>query len=204
MKTLRIWRNIFIVLVAFSLTSCNDDDDDKVSNTDAQRALFELKKDYTGELKYGLKDENFRTTIENVVVKSAEDIRLDIPLDLIAEQVKDETIAQQIREWKTAQVRATYQFKRVDNSYFSFNLYTEMVPDERFAYPITRTSVVVSEGLQLIFNNNYTGAYQHETEALTFNLCVDKVLINNEPLENFKPIVYSYGGNARTKNERVL
>ena len=187
MKTLHLYRIFFVLLAVFSIASCRKDDDKTVSEADINRALFEMKKDYIGELKYGLKGESARQTLENVVVRSAEELLISIPLDPIADQVKDEAVARQLREWKTAKVRATCQFSHVEQEYFSFSLMTEMVPGQ--------------ESLHLQFNQNYTGDYQKSGEALTFNVCVDKVLIDGEPLEGFKPVIFRYGGNAHRIGE---
>lgn len=182
MKTLNLCSIAFVLLAAFSIASCSKDNGKTVSEADVNRALFEMKKDYIGELKYGLKGESARQTLENVVVRSAEDILVSIPLDPVADQVKDEAVARQLREWKTAKVRATCKFSHVEQEYFSFGLVTEMVPGQG--------------SLQLQFNQNYTGDYQKSGEALTFNVCVDKVLIDGEPLDGFKPVIFRYGGNA--------
>ena len=198
MKTTKIWRHAFTLLAAFSLASCSSDDDSKVSDADILRALFEMKKDYNGELKYGLKDEGSRKTIEGIVAQSAEGIRLTIPLEPIAEQVNDEAIAQKLREWQSADVYARYEFISVEDDYFSFRLRTEMYPDERFAEPITRTQPIEYGGLTLLFNQNYTGEYQKPLEALSFNICIGNVLINREPLDGFKPIIFRYEGYGKT------
>lgn len=187
-----------MMLAAFSLASCSSDDD-KVSEADINRALFEMKKGYIGELKYGLKDENWSKTVEGVVAQSAEGIRLSIPLEPIAEQVKDEATAQKLREWHTADVYARYEFVSVEDEYFSFRLHTEMSPDERFAEPITRTQPVEYGGLTLLFNQNYTGEYQKYNESLSFNICIGGILINREYVEGFKPIVFRYEGHGDTR-----
>lgn len=187
-----------MMLAAFSLASCSSDDD-KVSEADINRALFEMKKGYIGELKYGLKDENWSKTVEGVVAQSAEGIRLSIPLEPIAEQVKDEATAQKLREWQTADVYARYEFVSVEDEYFSFRLHTEMSPDERFAEPITRTQPVEYGGLTLLFNQNYTGEYQKYNESLSFNICIGGILINREYVEGFKPIVFRYEGHGDTR-----
>ena len=195
---MKIWRIALMMLAAFSLASCSSDDD-KVSEADINRALFEMKKGYIGELKYGLKDENWSKTVEGVVAQSAEGIRLSIPLEPIAEQVKDEATAQKLREWQTADVYARYEFVSVEDEYFSFRLHTEMSPDERFAEPITRTQPVEYGGLTLLFNQNYTGEYQKYNESLSFNICIGGILINREYVEGFKPIVFRYEGHGDTR-----
>ncbi len=194
MKSLKIWRITLIMLAAVSLASCNSDDDEIPSEDYTFRALAEMKNPYIGQLKYGLKDEGTRQTIDNVVAESAEELLLEIPLEPIAAQVQDEAVAKQLREWKTAKVRATYNFNNIEDEYFSFGLRTELVPDERYARPFTRTSFAEYEGLQLLFSQDYTGEYQKPNEALSFNICVDKVLINQEPLEDFKPVIFRYEG----------
>jgi hypothetical protein len=196
MKTRNLCRIAFVLLAAFSIASCRKDDGENVSEADTNRALFEMKKDYVGELKFGLKDEGARRTLEGVIVRSAEELLISIPLDPVADQVKDESVARQLREWKTAKVRATCKFYCVEQDFFSFNLRTEMVPDERFSKPLTRTSVMKYGGLHLQFNQNHTGNYQKVGEALTFNVCVDNVFIDSEPLDGFKPVIFTYGGNA--------
>ena len=196
---MKIWRLAFAMLAAIFLASCSSDEDDKVSEADINRALFELKKEYTGELKYGLKDEGSRKTVKGVVAQSAEGIRLTIPLEPIAAQVKDEAIAQKLREWQTADVYARYEFISVEDDYYSFRLRTEMFPDERFAEPLTRTQPVEYGGLTLLFNQNYTGEYQKPLEALSFNICVGGILINRESVEGFKPIIFRYEGRGHTR-----
>ncbi|MBQ9286200.1 MAG: hypothetical protein IJ209_07980 [Bacteroidaceae bacterium] len=196
---MKIWRLAFAMLAAFSLASCSSDDDGKVSDADINRALFEMKKEYRGELQYGQKDEGSRKTEEGVVAQSAEGIRLTIPLEPIAAQVKDAAIAQKLREWQTADVFARYEFISVEDEYYSFRLRTEMYPDERFAEPITRTQPVQYGGLTLLFNQNYTGEYQKPLEALSFNICIAGILINREYVEGFKPIIFRYEGRGHTR-----
>ena len=195
MKRMKIWRNIFIMLAAFSLASCSSDDDDTISEAEANRALFVMKKDYIGKLRCSIKNESTRQTLQNVIVRSDKELQMEIPLDLIADQVKDETIAKKIREWETAKIQAPYEFIIVDGEYFSFHLFPEMAPDERFTKPITRSNKAENEGLQLMFDTNYTGSYT-SNEGLIFNINVCNVLINHKPVEGFKPVVYTYEGEA--------
>ncbi len=183
------------MLAALPLASCSDDDDD-IAETSINRALFEMKNDYTGKLKYGLKDSNWRDTVENVAVKSADGLWLAIPLEPIAEQMADEAVARKLREWQTAVVHARYEFVSVEEEYYSFRLTTEMWPDERFAQPPTRTQPVVYGGLTLLFDQRYTGEYQKQGECLSFNICVGGLLWGQEYVEGFKPVVYRYEGHA--------
>ena len=198
MKTMKIWRLALATLAAFSLASCSSDDDDNVSDAQVQRALFEMKKDYTGELKYGLKDEASRQTVEGVVAQSANGVRLTIPLEPIAAQMEDETVAQKLRAWQTAEVYARYEFVSIEEEYYSFRLHTEMYPDERFSEFITRTQPVEYGGLTLLFNQNYMGEYQKPLEALSFNICVGGLLVNREYVEGFKPVIFRYEGRGHT------
>ncbi len=85
------------MLAAVSLASCNSDDDEIPSEDYTFRALAEMKNPYIGQLKYGLKDEGTRQTIDNVVAESAEELLLEIPLEPIAAQVQDEAVAKQLR-----------------------------------------------------------------------------------------------------------
>ena len=195
MKRMKIWRNIFIMLAAFSLASCSSDDDDTISEAEADRALFVMKKDYIGKLRCSIKNESTRQTLQNVIVRSDKELQMEIPLDLIADQVKDETIAKKIREWETAKIQAPYEFIIVDGEYFSFHLFPKMVPDERFTKPITRSNEAENEGLQLMFDTNYTGSYT-SNEGLIFNINVCNVLIIHKPVDVFKPVVYTYEGEA--------
>ena len=188
-----------MTLAAFSLASCSSDDDEEtVSGSDAQRALFEMKNNYSGELRYGLKDESDRQTLKGYTARSAEGLTISLPLEPIAEQVKDATIAQKIRALDYAEVYASYQFESVDESGNArFVLQPQMVADERMTTPLTRTQPVTYSGLTLLFTGTYTGNFVKENEALVFNICVGQVLIDNEPLEGFQPVVYTFQGNAQ-------
>ena len=167
-------------------------------------ALFEMKNNYCGELRYGLKDETGRQTLKGYTARSAEGLTISLPLEPIAEQVKDATIAQKIRTLGYAEVYATYQFEAVEKGDVRFVLQPQMVADERMATPLTRTQPVTYSGLTLLFAGTYTGNFVKANEALVFNICVGQVLIDNEPLEGFQPVVYTFQGNAQyaTTEER--
>ena len=61
---MKIWRIMLMTLAAFFLASySSDDNEETVSGSDAQRALFEMKNNYSGELRYGLKDKSDRQTL---------------------------------------------------------------------------------------------------------------------------------------------
>ena len=200
MKTMKIWRSIFMMLAAFSLASCSSDDDEEtVSGSDAQRALFEMKNSYSGKLRYGLKDEANRQILEGYTARSGEGLTISLPLEPIAEQVKDAAIAQKIRALAYAEVYATYQFEAVEkDGNAQFVLQPQMVADERMAAPLTRTSPVTYSGLTLLFTGTYTGNFVKANEALVFNICVGQVLIDNEPLEGFQPILFHFEGDTKT------
>ena len=199
MKTMKIWRTFFMMLAAISLASCSSDDDEEtVSGSDAQRALFEMKNNYSGELSYGLKDKSDRQTLKGYTARSAEGLTISLPLEPIAEQVKDATIAQKILALGYAEVYATYQFESVDESGNArFVLQPQMVADERMATPLARTLPVAYSGLTLLFTGTYTGNFVKANEALVFNICVGQVLIDNKPLEGFQPVLYTFQGNAQ-------
>ena len=199
MKTMKIWRIAFAMLAAFSLASCSSDDDEEtVSGSDAQRALFEMKNNYSGELRYGLKDKADRQTLKGYTARSAEGLTISLPLEPIVEQVKDATIAQKIRTLGYAEVYANYQFEAVEKGGDArFVLQPQMVADERMATPLTRTQPVTYSGLTLLFTGTYTGNFVKANEALVFNICVGQVLIDNEPLEGFQSVVYTFQGNAQ-------
>ena len=118
------------------------------------------------------------------------------------------TIAQNIRTLDYAEVYATYQFENVDESGNArFVLQPQMVADKRMATPLkgygsarqreSRTQPVTYSGLTLLFTGTYTGNFVKENEALVFNICVGQVLIDNEPLEGFQPVVYTFQGNTQ-------
>ena len=182
---MKIWRLTIAILAAFSLASCSSDDNEEtVSGSDVLRALFEMKNNYSGELSYGIKDKANRQTLKGYTARSAEGLTISLPLEPIAEQVKDATIAQKIRALGYAEVYATYQFEAVEKSGNArFVLQPQMVAGERIA--------------TLLFTGTYTGNFVKENEALVFNICVGQVLIDNEPLEGFQPVVYTFQGNAQ-------
>ncbi|MBR1447462.1 MAG: hypothetical protein IJ588_01795 [Prevotella sp.] len=206
---MKIWRIMLMTLAAFSLASCSSDDDEEtVSGRDVQRALFEMKNNYSGELRYGQKDKADRQTLKGYTARSAEGLTISLPLEPIAEQVKDATIAQKIRTLGYAEVYATYQFEAIEKGGDArFVLQPQMVADERMATPLkgygaarqreSRTQPVTYSGLTLLFTGTYTGNFVKENEALVFNICVGQVLIDNEPLEGFQPVVYTFQGNAQ-------
>ena len=202
MNTMKIWRLMFMTLAAFSLASCSSDNDEEtVSDRDAQRALFEMKNNYSGELRYGLKDKADKQTLKGYTARSAEGLTISLPLEPIAEQVEDATIAQQIRTLGYAEVYATYQFESVDESGNArFVLQPQMVAGERVTTLMTRTQLtppVNDSGLTLLFTGTYTGNFVKGNEALVFNICIGQVLIDKKPLEGFQPVLYTYQGNAQ-------
>ena len=190
-----------MMLAALSIASCNSDkEEETVSGSDVQRALLEMRNSYSGELRYGLKDKSDKQVLKDYTARSAEVLTISLSLEPIAEQVKDAAIAQKIRALGSAEVYGNYQFEAVDESGNArFVLQPQMVADERIATPLTRTQLtqpVTNSGLTLLFTGIYAGHFVKGNDALVFNICVGQVLIDNELLEGFQPVIYTFQGTA--------
>ena len=209
MRKMKLWRLAFAMLAVFSLASCSSDDDDKVSKEEQQRWLTEMSDNYEGLLNVSVGDEE-RTAVEGFSVSSKDVLALSIPLEEIAKQIKDEAIATRVREIGYADVTATYKFIQTDEGAAHFMLYPSMVADQQITQPLTRTSPVTYQGLTLLFSQNYGGTYFYDmlyygkekgekTHAgMTFNICVDNVLIDGERSEGFKPVKFSFMGGVKS------
>ena len=196
MKTLNLWRSILVIVAALSLASCHSDNEPAGPTAEQiSQALFDMKDTYAGTLTAHVKNSSNKQTLIGLTATSDEQLILSIPLDLIADQIKDQQVADRIREIGFAEVMADYQFIQIDDWAAHFLLLPRVIRGEDLL-AVTRTSVAQYQGLTLLFDNNYGGTFNNSDSSLQFNICVNQILLDGKAVDEFQPVVFSFKGNT--------
>ena len=189
------------MFAALSLASCSSDDDQKISENQILKTLSEMRNDYGGQLQMGMKNESARQKLEGYAVTSDKGLTISIPVDLIADQVKNEAIANEIRKLGTIGIYSDYEFLSiVDNTAHFLLRKPHMVAEvnTQVNQPAKENETSSSPHIELQFSDNYGGDFLKDNGALVFNLCLENVRINNQYLEGFSPVIFHYEGDTKT------
>lgn len=201
MNTTKLWRLTFVMLAALSLASCSSDDEDKISESQISKTLSEMKNNYGGQLQIGLKNESSRLKLEGFAATSDKGLNIAVPVDMVADQVKDEAIANEIRKLGTFSIYSDYDFLSINDNTAHFllkNPHMVADADTQANQSVKGNETSGAPRVELQFSDNYGGDFVKENGALVFNLCLENVLINNQYLEGFRPVFFHYEGAAKT------
>lgn len=174
---------LFIALVFIS--SCNNDEP-KFSSSEIQRALFEMKGTYHGEMRVSYY--HGETISEGNACKaiSKDSLTVNMDLSLMALSITDEKIASRLREIGTVQVKAAYEFYQMDERMYHFVLLPENV--------ICSGGYGAPETVKIVFDQSIGGDADFFYHSIMFNLSPKELWVGDKKYEPFQQLVYHYEG----------
>ncbi len=174
---------LFIALVFIS--SCNNEES-KFSSSEIQRALFEMKGTYHGEMRVSYY--HGETISEGNACKAVSKDSLTIYMDLtpMASVITDEYISSILREIGVVQVKAGYEFLQMDDSMYHFVLLPDsVICDGGLENPVT---------VKIVFSQLFGGDAAYRYHNIMFNLSPTELWIGDKMYEPFQQLVYHYEG----------
>lgn len=174
---------LFIALVFIS--SCNNDEP-KFSSSEIQRALFEMKGTYHGEMRVSYY--HGETISEGNACKaiSKDSLTVNMDLSLMALSITDEKIASRLRDIGTVQVKAAYEFYQMDEQMYHFVLLPENV--------ICPGGYGAPETVKIVFDQSFGGGADYFYHNIMFNLSPKELWVGDKKYEPFQQLVYHYEG----------
>ena len=186
MKTKGLLGMLSLFLYLFCFTSCNDDEP-KFSSSQIQQALFDMKGTYHGTVKVVYHQEGGSIAeLPNAVAVSRDSLSFTMSLLPMAEVITDESAAQLLREVGEVTVTAGYDFSQIDESNINFGLYPKdvVIPGGYGAPPTVR----------IVIAQNFGGDVEIGQNFMMFNVSPAELWLNGEKYEDFKQLVYHFGG----------
>lgn len=177
---------LFIALVFIS--SCNNDEP-KFSSSEIQRALFEMKGTYHGEMRVSYYHGKTISEGNECKAISKDSLTVNMDLSLMALSITDEKIASRLRDIGTVQVKAAYEFYQMDEQMYHFVLLPENV-----IYP---DGYSAPETVKIVFDQNFGGGADYFHHSIWFNLSPKELWLGDKKYEPFQQLVYHFEGNYK-------
>ncbi len=174
---------LFIALVLIS--SCNKDEP-KFSSSEIQRALFEMKGTYHGEMRVSYYHGNTISEGNTCKVVSKDFLTGNMDLSLMALSITDERIASRLRDIGMIQVKAAYEFYQMDEQMYHFVLLPKNV--------ICLGRYDVPETVKIVFDQNFGGGADYFHHSIVFNLSPKELWFGDKKYEPFQQLVYHFEG----------
>ncbi len=167
-------------------SSCNKDEP-KFSSSEVQRALFEMKGTYHGEMRVSYY--HGETISEGNACKavSKDSLTIDMDLSLMAQSITDETIASRLCDIGTVQVKAAYEFYQMDEQIYNFVLHPNDV--------VRSGGDGAPETVKIVFSQHFGGDADYYHHDIIFNLSPTELWVGDKKYEPFQQLVYHFGGN---------
>ena len=105
---------------------------------------------------------------------------------LMAQSITDETIASRLCDIGTVQVKAAYEFYQMDEQIYNFVLHPNDV--------VCPGGDGAPETVKIAFAQNYGGDADYFNHSITFNLSPTELWVGDKKYEQFKQLVYHFGG----------
>ena len=176
---------IILLIALMFISSCNKDEP-RFSSSEIQKALFELKGTYHGEMRASYY--HGETISEGNACKavSKDSLTVNMDLSLMALSITDEKIASRLRDIGTVQVKAAYEFYQMDEQMYHFVLLPKNVvcPD---GYGDTET-------VRIVFDQSFGGHADYFYHSIMFNLSPKELWLGNKKYEPFQQLVYHFEG----------
>lgn len=174
---------LFIALVFIS--SCNKDEP-KFSSSEIQRALFEMKGTYHGEMSVSYYHGETISEGNACKVVSKDSLTVDMDLSLMAQSITDERIASRLRDIGVVQVKAAYEFSQMDEYIYNFGLHPKDV--------ICPGGYGAPETVKIVFAQNFGGDADYYQHGIIFNLSPTELWVGDKKYEPFQQLVYHFEG----------
>ncbi|ROT21231.1 DUF4840 domain-containing protein [Duncaniella muricolitica] len=173
---------LFIALVFIS--SCNKDEPE-FSSSEIQRALFEMKGTYHGEMRASYYHGNTISVGNACKVVSKDSLTVNMDLSLMAMSITDEIIASRLRDIGVVQVKAAYEFYQMDEQMYHFVLLPKNVicPGDSDL-----------ETVKIVFDQIFGGSADPFYHSIMFNLSPKELWLGDKKYEPFQQLVYHFEG----------
>lgn len=185
---MKLLKSIVLFIALLSISGCNKDEP-KLSSSQIQDALFEMKGIYYGDMRVSYYHGDRITEGEKCKVMSRDSLIINMDLKPMASIISDEEIASRLREIGVVQVMAGYEFIQMDDMMYSFVLRPR--------------DVYVSGGygapapFRIIFAQSFGGdAFYHDGNHIMFNLSPIELWIGGTKYEPFQQLIYHYEGST--------
>ena len=174
---------LFIALMFFS--SCNKDEP-KFSSSEIQRALFEMKGTYHGEMRVSYYHGETISVGNACKAVSKDSLTVNMDLSLMALSITDEKIASRLCDIGTVQVKAAYEFYQMDEQMYHFVLLPKNV--------ICLGGLGAPETVKIVFDQSFGGSADYFHHSIMFNLSPKELWLGNKKYEPFQQLVYHFEG----------
>ncbi|MFA6872033.1 MAG: DUF4840 domain-containing protein [Bacteroidaceae bacterium] len=185
MKIKEVIGILMLFLSAFSLTSCNKEEEG-FSKEKIQQALFDMKGTYHGMVKVSYYHGSSITEEQNAVARSRDSLQLSISLLPIAEITTDKSLSECLQSIGEVQVTAGYEFSQMDYGNLSFALHPQNV--------IVSGGNDTSHTIKIVFSQIFGGDATPYHNFIMFNLSPTELWFDGKEYENFKQLVYHFKG----------
>lgn len=167
------------------ISSCNKDEP-KFSSSEIQRALFEMKGTYHGEMRVSYY--HGETISEGNACKavSKDSLTVDMDLSLMAQSITDERIASRLRDIGTVQVKAAYEFYQMDEQIYNFVLHPNDV--------VCPGGDGAPETVKIVFSQHFGGDADYYHHDIIFNMSPTELWVGDKKYEPFQQLVYHFEG----------
>lgn len=178
---------ILMLLVVTFTTSCNKNDEEKISAEQIRQALFDMKGSYHGTIKAVFYQGSEIVKIDNAEAISRDSLTLVMPLEPIASTITDEKVAAFLRTIETVEVKAGYHFYQIDDDGNSVH------------FVLTPKKILIPAGgdmseITIVFADAFGGAFQKGFDSIIFNISPKEILVGGTKLDSFKQLVYDFRG----------
>lgn len=176
---------IILFIALMFISSCNKDEP-RFSSSEIQKALFELKGTYHGEMSVSYY--HGETISEGFECKAVSRDSLTINMDLtpMASVITDETTASRLREIGNVEVKAAYEFLQMDDYTYNFVLLPKDV--------ICLGGYGAPPTIRIVFSQLFGGDANHHYHDIMFNLSPTELWVGDKKYEPFQQLVYHFEG----------
>lgn len=179
---------VLLILLAVTVsTSCNKNDEEKISTEQIRQALFDMKGSYHGTIKASFYQGAEIVEIDNVKAISRDSLTFVMPLEPIARTISDEKVAAILRTIEKVEVKAGYHFYQIDDN--GHSVFFTLTP-KRIIIP---ASADVPD-IIIVFADSYGGSFQKNFNYIIFNISPNEILVGGVKLASFKQLVYHFDG----------
>lgn len=176
---------IILFIALMFITACNKDEP-KFSSAEIQKALFELKGTYHGEMSVSYYHGNTISEGHECKVVSKDSLTINMDLEPMASAIADDAIASRLREIGKVQVKAAYDFLQMDNAVYNFVL----LPDD----VVCLGGLGAPASVRIVFAKNFGGDAVYPNHEIIFNLSPTELWVGGKKYEQFQQLVYHYRG----------
>lgn len=177
--------SIILFIALTFISSCNKDEA-KFSSSEIQKALFEMKGTYHGEMGVSYYHGNTISKGNACKVVSQDSLTVNMDLSLMALSITDERIASRLRDIGMVQVKAAYEFYQMDEQMYHFVLLPKDV--------ICWGGLGAPATVKIVFNQNFGGDAEYSYHSIIFNLSPKELWFGGEKYEPFQQLVYHFEG----------